>query len=314
MATEDDPFKIEPGLLSPQNTNVSALPVAESTNTTVNNQDWAKGDLSLTSSGNFFTPANTTVADAQNNDTVEGRLSGLLANESSYMLSARTKAQQQANQRGLLNSTMAATAGEKAAIETALPIAQQDASYYQTQRINAQQGDIQKGINAQQGDIQKGINAQQGDIQKRLYETQGNISSQLAGEKFTYDQALKNADIEWNKIDLRARMDVEFARMSEENKNMFNETMNTISDDYMADYMEIMLNPNFEADEQRTAALNILSYNTQQRFKIAGDIAGFQLEWEIPTEQTGATTTTGQGKQQAVNNSWAAYNWPARHY
>lgn len=285
MATEDDPFKIKPGLLSPQNANVSAIPVAETTNTTLNNQDWAKGDLKLTSSGNYFTPANATAAGAQNNDTVEGRLSGLLANESPYMLSARTKAQQQANQRGLLNSTMAATAGEKAAIETALPIAQQDASYYQTQGINAQQGDIQKG----------------------LYETQGNISSQLAEEKFTYDRALKNADIEWNKIDLQARMDVEFARMSEENKNMFNETMNTISDDYMADYMEIMMNPNFKADEQRTAALNILSYNTQQRYRIAGDIAGFQLEWEIPTEQTGATATSGYGNRQAagpVANDW----------
>ena len=285
MATEDDPFKIEPGLLSPQNTNVSALPVAETTNTTLNNQDWAKGDLKLTSSGNYFTPANATDTGAQNNDTVERRLSGLLANESPYMLSARTKAQQQANQRGLLNSTMAATAGEKAAIETALPIAQQDASYYQAQGINAQQGDIQKG----------------------LYETQGNISSQLAEEKFTYDQALKNADIEWNKIDLRARMDVEFARMSEENKKMFNETMNTISDDYMADYTEIMLNPNFASGEQRTGALNVLSYNTQQRYRIAGDIAGFQLEWEIPTEQTGATATSGYGNRQAagpVANDW----------
>lgn len=59
---------------------------------------------------------------------VEDRLKGLLDGNSDYLKQARTEGLQQANARGLLNTTMAARAAEGAAIERALPIAQQDAS------------------------------------------------------------------------------------------------------------------------------------------------------------------------------------------
>jgi len=63
--------------------------------------------------------------------SVRGHMDSLLNDDSAYMQAARTRAQQQANSRGLLNSTMAATAGEQAAITSALPIAQQDAGQRQ---------------------------------------------------------------------------------------------------------------------------------------------------------------------------------------
>ncbi len=62
--------------------------------------------------------------------TVQGRMEGLLSEGSRYMEVARQNAAQQANSRGLLNSSMAAGAGERAAIEAAMPIAQQDAQTY----------------------------------------------------------------------------------------------------------------------------------------------------------------------------------------
>lgn len=63
-------------------------------------------------------------------ETVSGNLDSLLNSDSPYLKSARASAAQFANSRGLLNSTMAATAGEKAAIDAALPIAQADAGVY----------------------------------------------------------------------------------------------------------------------------------------------------------------------------------------
>jgi hypothetical protein len=72
------------------------------------------------------------------NALVSNNLTKLLASDNPYMTLARTKAKQYANSRGLLNSSMAAGAGERAAIESALPIAQQDAStFFTSERDNA---------------------------------------------------------------------------------------------------------------------------------------------------------------------------------
>jgi hypothetical protein len=57
-------------------------------------------------------------------------MKGLLADNSEYKQAAQADAMKTANAKGLINSSMAATAGTKAAIDSALPIAQQDAALY----------------------------------------------------------------------------------------------------------------------------------------------------------------------------------------
>jgi hypothetical protein len=75
----------------------------------------------------------------QATDTVAGQFDALTQKGSPLMTLARTNAAQQANSRGLLNSSMAIGAGEMAAYQAALPIAQQDAStYFQQGRDNQQ--------------------------------------------------------------------------------------------------------------------------------------------------------------------------------
>jgi hypothetical protein len=64
------------------------------------------------------------------NQTVAQQLTDLVNTDSPYMQRARTRAMQTANASGLSNTSMAATAGEAAAIDAALPIAQQDASTF----------------------------------------------------------------------------------------------------------------------------------------------------------------------------------------
>lgn len=68
-------------------------------------------------------PAPAPVADL----TVEQRLNGLLADNSDYIKRARQEGMNTANKRGLANSSIAAGASQGAAIDRALPIAQQDA-------------------------------------------------------------------------------------------------------------------------------------------------------------------------------------------
>lgn len=63
-------------------------------------------------------------------ETVSGQMTSLLSSSSPYMTQARTQAAQQSAAKGLLNTSMAVTAGEQAAIQSALPIAQADAAAY----------------------------------------------------------------------------------------------------------------------------------------------------------------------------------------
>lgn len=63
-------------------------------------------------------------------ETVAGQIRGLLAENSDYLQGFRDRAARAANRVGLLNSSMAVTAGEEAAVNAALPIASADAGVY----------------------------------------------------------------------------------------------------------------------------------------------------------------------------------------
>ena len=297
MPIDEDIFKApkSAGLLAGQNQPLTAP--APPVKTTAANKDWDKGSLRVTDDGVYFTPppgktpaatgAGTPAAGllgaGPGQDTVEGRLTGLLSSGSPYIETAKTQAANALNRRGLLNSTMAGTAGEKAAIESALPIAQQDAGYFQN-----------RGLQAQQGEIQTGLYKTQGEISSELQASGAEQASELSAQQIEQNKVLKEADMEWNKLDLQARMDVEFARMDEANKTQFNETVNAIQGDYANSYLEVMLNPNFETPEDRQAALNVINENTKNRFDTAAAIAQVELTWTIPesgklTKYTGGT-------------------------
>lgn len=62
--------------------------------------------------------------------TTAGQISSIISSGSPLMQQARTNAAEMANQRGLLNSTQAISAGEQGLINAALPIAQTDSGYY----------------------------------------------------------------------------------------------------------------------------------------------------------------------------------------
>jgi hypothetical protein len=98
-----------------------------------------------------YTPYTDVQGQVNPESTVEGRLSGLLSQNSDYIQRARTGATQTANRRGMLNSSMAAGAAEGAAIDRALPIAQQDAQAHLEQQFLNQgySNDAAKSLAAQ---------------------------------------------------------------------------------------------------------------------------------------------------------------------
>lgn len=67
----------------------------------------------------------------QSNETVQGQIAGLIDKNSPLLQQARNQATMASNARGLVNSSIAASAGESAAYGAALPIAQADARAYE---------------------------------------------------------------------------------------------------------------------------------------------------------------------------------------
>lgn len=94
-------------------------------------------DIDPTQIGDY-TEWDATLGEVNPESTVEGRLEGLLSQNSPYIQRARTEAGQLANRRGMLNTSMAAGAAQGAAIDRALPIAERDAMTFFEQQLKNQ--------------------------------------------------------------------------------------------------------------------------------------------------------------------------------
>jgi hypothetical protein len=136
------------------------------------------------------------LADVQKNQTVQGQLGDILKTGNPLIEAAKARAAQAANARGLQNSSMGVQAGEEAMVNTALPIAQQDAALYQKQAL-VNQDIANQFLSTKMGaklDLQRAYEAFKQnnymfdkDERLKLYINDSNISS---AEKIT---ALNNA-------------------------------------------------------------------------------------------------------------------------
>ena len=133
-------------------------------------------DLSASTGGNVGKPATDPSAykppEAYTPETVSENLTGLLAAESPYMQVAKLGGLQTAHKRGLLNSSIAAGAAQKAAIEAGYPIAAADAAAANEAKKMGYQGEI-TGALAEQG----------ASHAQALAELQGYLSSGLSGQQ-----------------------------------------------------------------------------------------------------------------------------------
>ena len=120
------------------------------------------------------------------NQTVSGQLNKVLASDSPLVTQARQQTVEQANARGLQNSSMAVGAGESAAIGAALPIASADANVYgqvAQQNVEAQNTASQFGAGAvnRAGEVSAGaVNTAQQIKEQQAAQT-GLIAAQTAG-------------------------------------------------------------------------------------------------------------------------------------
>lgn len=134
--------------------------------------------------------ANVTTRTVTPDELVENRINNLLASNNPYIQRARTSGLQFANQRGLLNSSIAAQASEEAAIARAGEIAAQDAATYANAALANQQAQNTAGLQ----DAQLGTNVSMFNVGED--NTTNRFNAQSVNEAGQFNAAAANQSIQ----------------------------------------------------------------------------------------------------------------------
>jgi len=127
------------------------------------------------------------------NSLVQNQIAGITSQDSALNQLAKTEAQKAASSRGLLNSSLAVGAGQKAVLQSALPIAQQDASTYgAADSANAQYANSASQFNANAENAASTANAANA-LQDRLAAIQANTTLTVTEKNNQSQQAIAAA-------------------------------------------------------------------------------------------------------------------------
>ena len=105
------------------------------------------------------TPVAATGTTTELNDSVESRVAGITSKNSPLMKAAKTRGLQQANKRGLLNSSMAVGAAQRSMLDAAVPIASADAETSARKNLIAREFDERGDLSAQEFTQQQSLQA-----------------------------------------------------------------------------------------------------------------------------------------------------------
>lgn len=157
--------------------------------------------------------------------TTSQQLEGILNKGGALMQQAATTGNQQANSRGLLNSSMGIQAAQSAVLGQAVPIASSDASAInQTNQFNTQNQQRTNELNV----------GTQNDWSKFNAQNQTAMNQWNAGQQ--NEATLKSLDI--NSREQLANIEANYKQLMQVNssaENMYNQVMKNISDIQMSD-------------------------------------------------------------------------------
>lgn len=209
------------------------------------------------------TPSTPQARTITSDETVSGRLNALLSGGSPYVESARNRGIEQANQRGLINSSLAAGTAERAAIDAALPIAQQDAST-----------SAQSGFSAQQ--------AQQ-DIGLTGYK--GMIDSAQQAENFGYRTQENAQNIAANTALQDSRIALDLSRLNETQRTAVSTAASPILQQTMSEIAQIQRVPDQQmSPKAKELAIYELNETARTRIQTLASLYGYQLDWPTETD------------------------------
>lgn len=226
-------------------------------------------------------------------ETVSGQLDRALSSGSPLIDRARAGATQNANSRGLINSTMAVQAGEAAAIDAALPIASADAGVYgNVAAANQQYGNQAGQFNAgatNTAALQKSSAANQGLLQKTGAEQAQELQKQnIAGQSHLQTQRTQ---------DTKELAGVELAAQKE---------LQTMRDTQAANIENIRAQNQIALQELRGGqAEKVLGIESEYRNLLQTSVSATNLYGGLLNAMTSVATNSTMdtaAKQQAVTN------------
>lgn len=214
------------------------------------------------------------------NQTVQGQLAGIVDPNNPLMVQAKTQADEAANQRGLINSSMAVSAGQDAMYRAALPIASSDAATYakaagynadQINQVNSQNAQLQNqaaiaNLNANTNLVTTNMSTQtQRDVAALGAESQQKI-------------AAMNADSSQKIAALDASSRAQLQQLQNQNATLLNTNQQASQafNQYVVAAANIQNNPNLDA-ANKTAALQSLWHTTQAQLTVLAHVSGLDL-------------------------------------
>lgn len=258
------------------------LPVYPATGNQTNTSSSAG---TTTASGLLAPKITNTPRTITENETVAGQVKGLLSSGSPLLKAAESNSLRASNQRGLMNSSIAAGEGTKAMIETAAPIAAQDASTYAASGLSAQNAnqdlnktsfDTQMSSYLKSQDLYntKETQAQQGDINKTLQAQQGDINKTLQAQK---DKATSDLQMALKQID--ANLDIE--KIASNDRSAFASSVAPIMQQYQTAYTNIQSQPDSVlSSTAKASAIADLTAMYRPQLESLSNIYGYEVQWE----------------------------------
>jgi len=219
------------------------------------------------------------------------QLSAITATGSQLTDQAKAQAQAAANRRGLLNSSIAAEAGQQAVLNTALPLAQQNASTYaNADTANAQYSNAAPQFNAAAQNTAN-LAGQQASLSQRLAEIQASTTMSVADKQIAAQKAIADSE-NANKMQLQqlqsdtqkalANMDTDsktkLAQIDADNRQLLQTNISAanIYAQYAQAVSQILQSKDMDAAAKQAAVDNQLAI-MQQTLKAIGQVSGLDL-------------------------------------
>jgi hypothetical protein len=245
-------------------------------------------------------------------DSVEGKVTGLVSQDSPLIQQAREQGAQSANRRGLLNSSIAAGASQAAAYNVALPIAQQDATQTAQKNLESEQQQGRVGITNLQTASSERIEGsqeqaamsrliQQGHTQEDIQAMSDAASKERLGIQLTSEEK-RAADLYNNNITVagiqgQTTRDVNTANNQTQVKvaGMGNQTQVTVAaggaassarSNYVSNINTINNNPNIPSDVRASLLVNAQK-GYESDIKAISSLFGVTIPFEIPPTDGG---------------------------
>ena len=235
------------------------------------------GYIPSSASASTYTPTNW---DVNGNQTVQSQLRGIIDPNSPLMQQAQTYAQQQAQSRGLLNSSLAVSGAEGAQIERALPIAQQDASTYANSgQFNANAANQAGAQNAQLKTQTSQFNANAGNTASQFGAASANQAAlQNATQANNYGLTLLTTQTQKDIANMNSQSQQALQKLTNDHDTLIRQDSNaaTLYQQYVTNMGNISTSNQLDAAAKDTAINNQLAA-LQQGLDLIQHLGGLNL-------------------------------------